>query len=304
MTEQHARTALASLSALERTAWLDVGCRALESGRGRRLVNDVFAEWMIKTFGNAPGYAGLHPSLRLGVVARTWRFDEAIKCQLLRARRRDTPIELWCLGSGFDARRIRLAEALEGIVGAYREFDLTAVLHAKKAIIQASPFSGLYGDLDFVEIERPEQLPDVLPQSTKPVLVVAEGLVDFLPSTVRLRLIERLKVCVPNSVLLLDSLSRAGTDYDNRHPQRYTGDKDLLMEPAPEDPSRLHAAAGWVTIDRSSLFIAMRDVLIARHPRLLGPFKTMPPPSSMRHLYEFHVLEPCVACDRTARGMG
>jgi O-methyltransferase involved in polyketide biosynthesis len=305
MTEQSAVIALAGLDALQRTAWLDAGCRALETARARPILDDPFAQWIIATYGQAPGYEGLHPSLRLGVIARTWRFDDAISRQLDRARRSGSSIELWSLGAGFDARRLRLAHAFDGVLSAYREFDLKPVLDAKGTLIQASPFAGAYGALDFVSVDRPENLPAALPQSKTPVLVVAEGLVDFLPLAVRLNLLERLKSSAPHSVLLVDALSRAGTDYDNRQPQRFTGDKNLRMEPAPDDPSLLHAEAGWVTIDRSSLFSAMRDVLVTRHPRMLAPFRKVSPPSSMRHLYEFHALEPGgVALDRTDGGAG
>lgn len=297
-------TALAGLNALQRTAWLDAGCRALETTRARPVIDDPFAQWMIATYGQAQGYDGLHASLRLGVIARTWRFDQAIIRRLDRARRSGTTFELWCLGAGFDARRIRLAHALEGAVSVYREFDLKPVLEAKDLLIQASPFAGAYGPLDFVSVDRPEHLPAALPQSEKPVLIVAEGLVDFLPPVVRLDLLERLKSSAPRSVLLIDALSRAGTDYDNRRPEHYTGDKNLLMEPAPDQPALYHAKAGWVTIDRSSLFSAMRDVLIAHHPRMLAPFRKVSPPSGLQHLYEFYALEPGGVFDRSVGGTG
>ena len=305
MTERSAMAALAGLDPLQRTAWLDAGCRARETTRTRPVIDDPFARWMIATYGQARGYDGLHPSLRLGVIARTWRFDQAIIRRADRARRSGTTFELWSLGTGFDARRIRLAHALEGVVSVYREFDLKPVLDAKNILIHASPFAGAYGPLDFVSIDWPEHLPAALPRSEKPVLIVAEGLVDFLPPVVRLDLLDRLKSSAPRSILLIDALSRAGTDYDNRRPERYTGDRNLRMEPAPDEPALSHAEAGWVTIDRSSLFSAMRDVLVAHYPRMLAPFRNVAPPSSLRHLYELHVLEPDGgAFDRSVGGTG
>lgn len=305
MTERSTMAALAGLDALQRTAWLDAGCRALETARARPVIDDPFARWMIAAYGQAPGYDGLHASLRLGVIARTWRFDQAIIRRVNRARRSGTTFELWSLGAGFDARRIRLAQTFDGVVSAYREFDLKLVLEAKDLLIQASPFAGAYGSLDFVSVDRPEHLPAALPQSKNPVLIVAEGLVDFLPLAVRLDLLERLRSSAPRSILLLDALSRAGTDYDNRRPERYTGDKNLLMEPAPDEPALFHAEAGWVTIDLSSLFSAMRDVLVAHHPRVLAPFRRVSPPPSLQHLYEFHALEPrASAFDRSVGGTG
>ncbi len=287
-----AASALARLNALGRTAWLDAGCRALESARRNPLFVDDFATWLIASHGHAPGFSGLDRSLKLGIVARTWRIDLALRAQIERARRSGERIEIWSLGAGFDARRLRRAETASDAVSRFVEFDTADVLDAKRLLLAQSPFADRYGRTDFQPVAVRETLSEILPITENRVVIIAEGLVDFLPGSVRADLLEALKRKAPRSVLLLDALSRRGTDYDNRKPERYTGDATLRMTDAPEDPVAYHAASGWLAIDRQSLFSAMRDVLVHRHPRLLGRLGGFRLPQGMSQLYQLHTLEP------------
>lgn len=297
---QNGASALGRLDPLGRTAWLDAGSRALESARRDALFEDAFATWLIATFGHAPGFDRLDRSLKLGIVARTWRFDRAVIAQIERAMRSGETVEIWSLGAGFDTRWMRLAEISPQVVSRYVAFDTPEVIEAKRRLFAQYPLAERYDLPEFRPVSLPESLADALPSTMGRVIVVAEGLVDFLAPRVRADLLDSLKRKAPRSVLLLDALSRRGTDYDNRRPERYTGDPALRMADAPDDPVAYHAAAGWLATDRQSLFAAMRDVLVHRHPRLLGRMDRFRLPHGMSQLYQLHTLEPA---EREARAI-
>lgn len=282
------RALLERLSPLERTAWNDASCRAVLQARGVAGVTDSFAAWLDDACGPSPAAAGLDRLVPVGVAARRRAVDRALRDILARLDAAHLSCEIWLLGAGLDAGWTTGERPDGRAVAAVREIDLPGLTDAKAQLLDrfgrapARPVTRAAVDL--------AASPEALPQTERPVLAVAEGLLDHLAVEPRGRLLRALAGAAPAVVLLADGLSRAGARLDNRRPERFTGDAGLPFADPPPDLPAFHGRCGWSTRAEVPLFPEMARVLGERR-RLWRGIAALPWPAPLRRLYALYRLE-------------
>lgn len=287
------RSILEALSPLERTAWNDATCRATLPARGLAGMIDTFATWLHDTCGPSPAAAKLDASVAIGIAARHRAVDGLARQVLNRLEAAGMSCEIWSMGAGLDmgwATGERPAgECPAGTaVAMIREFDLPGLIAAKSRLSErfgASPKHSLTRNA--VDLADPSLS---LPQTERPVLVVAEGLFDHLSEEPRGRLLAALARATPAAVLLADGLSRSGVKFDNRRPERFTGDNRLPFAEPPEDLSAFHERSGWSTRGEMALFPEMARIMGERN-FFWRAISTLPFPAALRRLYTLYHLE-------------
>lgn len=271
-----------TLSAIERTAWLTVFCRAWEAERRSPVLQDRLATWL------ADNHQELAPTrvarrTRLGVALRSALIDAWCRELLLAEASPEAPWNVWALGAGLDARWDRLLPELGPRIREYREFDLPALLQAKRALVERSPFAGAYA---YVRTE-PGDLFDSLTYADPdphPTLVVMEGVLMYFDAARRQRLLDLLRTRAPQCRLVVDLYSDVAARAANRHRKDLLGGLDVPFADAPTDIRRAFEDAGWV-LHRQE---ALTPRVLARMP----PWGWIPLPRSIRESYQLVLATP------------
>ena len=282
------RSTLEALSPLERTAWNDATCRATLLAQGRASMIDTFAIWLHDTCGPSPASAKLESSVAIGIAARHRAVDGLARQVLNRLEAAGMSCEIWLMGAGLDMGWAMGERPAGNAVEMIREFDLPGLIAAKSQLSErfgASPKHSLTRNA--VDLADPSLS---LPQTERPVLVIAEGLFDHLSEEPRGRLLAALARATPAAVLLADGLSRSGVKFDNRRPERFTGDNQLPFAEPPENLSAFHERLGWSTRGEIALFPEMARIMGERNFFWRG-ISVLPFPAALRRLYALYHLE-------------
>lgn len=282
------RSLLEALSPLERTAWNDATCRAMLRARGLASMTDSFAAWLHESCGPSPAAASLDSSVSVGIAARHRTVDDLARQTLGRLEAAGSFCEIWSMGAGLDMSWTLGERPAGNAVAVVREFDLPGLIAAKNEL------SDRFGTepehtftRDAVDFADPSLS---LPRTERPVLAIAEGLFDHLSEEPRGRLLAALAQAAPAVVLLADGLSRSGVKFDNRRPERFTGDSHLKFAEPPEDLSTFHERSGWSTCGEIGLFPEMARILGERS-FFWRAVSALPFPASLRRLYTLYHLE-------------
>lgn len=287
------RAMLEALAPIARTAWNDACCRAVQGS------DDPFAIWLHETHGPAPAFAGLDPSVAVGVAARRLAFDRLHRLAAAEFTARGLRHELWLLGAGLDARwdiagtppdKDAAKDAARVLA-----FDLPEIQAARAQLLQAMPLPRRGQGTVPVPIDFSQAI-DAFPSSEVPVIALAEGLFDHLEASARAALLARLAAAAPRVILLADGLDHRGAAFDNRRPARFTGARELRFVGAARDMVAFHRACGWETRRQVPLFGEMAKLVASRRPGLRW-IAHLPLPGFAQRLYALHWLEPA---DRTA----
>lgn len=278
------RACLEALPPVARTGWNDACCRAAD-GDG-----DAFARWLVEAHGPSPALAGLDPSVAIGVAARRQAFDRLVRLAVAEIAGRGMAYEVWLLGVGFDARWDIVGAPPADAATRVLAFDLPAVLAARAQLLADTPLPVRRQPAIAIPVDFSRAI-GALPGSDLPVIAIAEGLFDHLDATARAALLARLAAAAPGMVLLADGLDRRGAAFDNRRPERFTGDGGLRFVGAPADAVAFHRQCGWETRRQVPLFGEMAGLVAARRPALRW-LRHLPLPGFARRLYALHWLEP------------
>ncbi len=136
------------------------------------------------------------------VRARTDRVDELLLQIHERAFARGDTIAIWTLGGGFDGRWARLAGPMAGAVVRWAEVEEPAVAEAKKALLGASPFRGLWAGVTTVGV-----LPGgwgIEPRVGERPVIVLEGALHRLSARGLATLLRSLAAVAPGAHCVLD----------------------------------------------------------------------------------------------------
>lgn len=185
---------LGRLSPLSRTLLLPVAARAFESRRRGGCLHDPAAEAVVAALPSAArpdlDRARRDRLTRAAVVARTVALDRLVATSL-----RTRPAAVVNLGAGLDTRRRRLAAASGP---PWWHVDLEPALRLRRSLLPDGPGErALAGDaLDPAWIDAVH--------ADGPLLLVAEGLLPFLPQDDVIALVRTVAARRPGSTLVAD----------------------------------------------------------------------------------------------------
>lgn len=270
------------LSAIERTAWLTVFCRAWEAQRPAPVLEDRLATWLAQTHQeHAPTRVARRT--RLGVALRSAIIDGWCRELLLAEASPAAPWNVWSLGAGLDARWDRLLPELGSRIREYREFDLPAILRAKRALIERSPLADAYTRVRSEPGDLLESLAHADPDP-HPTLVILEGVLMYFDAPRRRRLLDLLRTRAPRCRVVVDVYSDVAARAANRQRKKILGGLDVPFADAPADIGDAFAEAGW-RIERQE---ALTPRVLARMP----PWGWLPLPRSIRCSYQLLLAAP------------
>ena len=271
-----------ALTDLNRTAWLTAWSHT-ECGRHWDLERPV-SDWLISRLGPPPFAAEINAFTRQGIAARAAWIDARIAAFL--AAKRQADVEVWSLGAGFDSRWHTLLSGDYPQISHYREFDFDAVLDAKTALLAESPWADLWAKVEPHAGDLVAGLPDSLPATNRQVLVVIEGLIDYLDQGEKRALLRALRQRVPRGSLLLDAQNGHLLRKSNKRLRRLTGSEAARFAWAPERPNRFYG-------EESGYRVAASHALLPELLRRRWPITAwLPLPRRLREGYSLFCLQP------------
>lgn len=220
---------------------------------------------------------------RLGVALRSALIDTWCRELLLADVTPRAPWNVWALGAGLDARWDRLLPDLASRIREYREFDLPALLRAKRALVERSPLAGAYADVRTEPGDLLESLEHADPDP-HPTLVVMEGVLMYFDKPRRERLLDLLRTRAPHCRLVVDLYTDVAARAANRQRKNLLGGLDVPFADAPTDIRRAFEDAGWV-VHRQE---ALTPRVLARMP----PWGWIPLPRSILDSYQLVLASP------------
>lgn len=224
--------AMTKLDGLGRTAWLTAYCHHA-TGERHGLKRPV-SSWLIGRVG-PPDFAGrIQPRTLHGVTLRARVMDDWLDDMLAQGAGK-RPVTVLSLGAGFDSRwlgRLGSSAAIERWI----EVDRPEVLAAKRDVLQASRFRAAY---DLVE-QRAGDLADdpgrLLSGLGGPVVVIAEGVLDYLAQPDRDRVLTVLRDTLALCGMLVDAQNALFQRLANWKAEANTGSDAIRFAWAPRNP--------------------------------------------------------------------
>ncbi|HIE54676.1 MAG TPA: hypothetical protein EYP90_05780, partial [Chromatiaceae bacterium] len=170
---------------LQQTAWLTAGCH-VSAGAAWSLHRPVSA-WLIDRFGMPPFTDRLKYFTVHGIAQRAAAIDRMLDTRLREWEANGDTYEIWSLGAGFDSRW----HTLSGRPGLrrYLEFDLPDLLTRKRAVLDASPYAQEYAQVIPMPGEVQETIASAVPEEGNWLMVVIEGMIDYLDTGEKRRLL-------------------------------------------------------------------------------------------------------------------
>lgn len=234
---------LNDLDALGKTAWLTAYCHcatAADHGLDRPL-----SAWLIDTVGQPDFAAKIQTRTLHGVTIRAKIIDDWLDEIVGNGESAQQPYTVLSLGAGFDSRWHGRLEG--GSIGRWIEIDRPPVLAAKRDLVASSPFGALHGQVEDRGGDLAENVEDLIGDLEAPAVVIAEGVLDYLPREPRERLLRALRAN-PNVVsVILDAQNAFLRRLANRNAEVNTGDRNTQFAWAPRDPVRYLAKLGFKT---------------------------------------------------------
>lgn len=273
---------LESFNDLNKTTWLTAWCHH-DCGTDWGLKRPV-SDWMIKQIGAPPFASDLSFFTRHGISARAAWIDARLTEALERTR--DEPVEVWSIGAGLDSRWEYVLGGGYAHVTAYREFDHVAVLNGKNDLLSRSPWATLWGKVERHGGDILAGLPDSLPATDGAVLIVIEGLLDYLDRDGKNALFGAIRKRAPRARLLIDAQNRWLLDRNNKGAQQATGSDAVRFAWAPDDPQDFYGSAiGYKVTAHHQL---LPDLMRRRWPLT----SWLPLPRKVREAYTLFHLQP------------
>lgn len=224
--------AMTKLDGLGRTAWLTAYCHHVTGDR-HGLARPV-SSWLIGRVGPPDFAPQIQPRTLHGVTLRAKVMDDWLDDMLAQGAGK-RPVTVLSLGAGFDSRwlgRLGSSAAIERWI----EVDRPEVLAAKRDVLMASQFRAAY---DLVE-QRAGDLADdperLLSDLGGPVIVIAEGVLDYLAQPDRDRVLSALRNKLVLSGMLLDAQNALFQRLANRKAEANTGSSTIRFAWAPRNP--------------------------------------------------------------------
>ena len=268
---------------LQQTAWLTAGCH-VSAGAAWALHRPVSA-WLIDRFGMPPFTDRLKYFTVHGVAQRAAAIDRMLDARLSEWEANGDTYEVWSLGAGFDSRWYSLG----GRPGLrrYLEFDLPDLLTRKRALLDASPYAQEYARVIAMPGEVQETVAAAAPEEGNRLMVVIEGMIDYLDAEEKRRLLADLAAKQGGCEVIVDVQNGHLTRHNNRRAERATGTAVVRFSPAPDHPEHFYTAAtGFRLHATEALFPGLFK---ARFPRL---GLLLPLPERVRRSYLLLHLVP------------
>lgn len=261
---------------LQQTAWLTAGCH-VSAGAAWALHRPVSA-WLIHRFGMPPFAERLKYFTVHGIAQRAAAIDRLLDARLREWEANGATYEVWSLGAGFDSRWYNLGER-PGL-RRYLEFDLPELLARKRALLDTSPFARDYAQVIAMPGEVQETVADAAPGKGNRLMVVIEGMIDYLDAEEKRRLLADLATKPGGCEIIVDVQNAHLTRHNNLRAERATGTSAVRFALAPKDPERFYTATtGFQLHATEALFPGL---FRARFPRL---GRLLPLPARVRRSY-------------------
>jgi O-methyltransferase involved in polyketide biosynthesis len=261
---------------LQQTAWLTAGCH-VSAGAAWALHRPV-STWLIGRFGMPPFTDRLKYFTVHGIAQRAAAIDRLLDARLHEWDANGERYEVWSLGAGFDSRWYSLGR-LPGL-RRYLEFDLPDLLTRKRALLDASPYAQHYARVISMPGEVQETVASAVPEKGNRLMVVIEGMIDYLDEIEKRRLLADLATKQSECEIIVDVQNGHLTRHNNRRAERATGTPAVRFAPAPENPEHFYTSdTGFQIHSTEALF---PDLFKARFPRL---GRLLPLPQRVRRSY-------------------
>lgn len=227
-------TALNQLDALGKTAWLTAYCHS-RAGRQHGLVRPV-SDWLIALNGSPPFADKIAERTLHGVSMRAKTMDAWLD-EILVALPPSTTATVVSLGAGFDSRwHGRLGQGK--VITRWIEVDRPHVLDAKRNLLHGSQFSSDYDLVEQVSVDLTGDIAPLIDRLDGPVIVIAEGVLDYLPLAHRSRILMALRKHIELKAVILDAQNAFFQRLANRESEKNTGDRNVRFVDSPRNPEK------------------------------------------------------------------
>lgn len=272
------------LNGLAQTAWLTAWCH-VATGHEFQLRRPS-SHWLIEQVGAPPFADDLSYFTLHGVSQRAALFDHWANVFVSDCVARGETCEIWSVGCGFDARWLQFTPRSSAVTR-YVELDQPSLIEHKQQWFSAAPFASDYARVESCGLDLARDgLPDTLAPTEAPVLVIAEGVLDYLNQADRLGLIAALRSRAPRAEFLLDAQNAWSFARKRRRARSSTGSDAVQFADAPPRPEQFYRDhSGLSTRDR---FLAVPDLMRRRYPWL----SRIPRPRRVNEAYQLLWLAP------------
>jgi O-methyltransferase involved in polyketide biosynthesis len=237
---------LPTFTPLEDSLFLTLYGRAADNRRPHPILGDATADQIVRTADYDFGQLDIDTNLILNVALRAKKLDQIAGAFL--ARHPDA-VGL-DLGAGLDTRFERLAPP--ATVDWY-DVDFPAVAAARQRLIPEHPNAHVIA----ADVREGDWL-DAIP-SDRPAIIVADGLMGFLPQDELVSLWNRLVNHFPSGEIVLNSYTRFAI-WIAHHARGTRSVADLVKFPGMDDP---HAPEAW-----NPKLQLVREILLSREPEV------------------------------------
>lgn len=248
---------LANLDGLGKTAWLTAYChhKAGETYALRRPVSD----WLIDAAGPPPFAVKIAMRTLHGVAMRALTMDTWLDECLQTHAPNCGPLTVMSLGCGFDSRWFeRLSR--NGSIARWIEVDREHVLRAKQSILAQSPFMQDYTRVERRVVDLTGDIGALAEDIEGPVIVIAEGVLDYLPLADRRRVLSMLRQRLDLKGVILDAQNAIFQRLANMEAEKNTGDKGVRFVGSPMNPTSFLSKIGLNVKKRKSPMPALAAI--------------------------------------------
>jgi O-methyltransferase involved in polyketide biosynthesis len=237
---------LPAFTPLEDSLWLTLCCRALDNRRPQPILGDSMADEIVRKLDYDVDQFHIGTNLMLNVAVRGKKLDDVTSRFLTR---HPDAVGL-DLGAGLDTRAVRLAPP--STVDWY-DVDFPTVATARKDVIPDHPGAHVIG----ADVRDPEWLEAV--PTTRPAIIVADGLMGFLTQDELASLLDRLISHFPSGEMVFNSYTRFAV-WAARHSRGTKSVAELIKFPGVDDPRDFER---W-----NPKLELVKEILLSREPEV------------------------------------
>ncbi|WP_228001918.1 class I SAM-dependent methyltransferase [Nocardia australiensis] len=237
---------LPEFTAVERSLYLTLGGRALDSRASRPFLGDTASAEVAELIGYDLADFPMAPSKTFDIAVRAKRMDEIVA----RFIRRHSDAVVLDLGVGLDTR-IRRVDPPSTVD--WYDIDLPAVIDVRRQVMEPRP------NVHNIRIDLAD--PDWLAQipADRPAVMVADGLIAFLAQDVVESLLHRLTDHFPSGELAFNAYTRFHV-WAVRHYKGTDSISDVMANPGFDDP---HDVERW-----EPRLCLVEEILLTRAPEV------------------------------------
>jgi O-methyltransferase involved in polyketide biosynthesis len=237
---------LPAFTPLEDSLWLTLCCRALDNRRPQPILGDSMADEIVRKLDYDVDQFHIGTNLMLNVAVRGKKLDDVTSRFLTR---HPDAVGL-DLGAGLDTRAVRLAPP--STVDWY-DVDFPTVATARQDVIPDHPGAHVIG----ADVRDPEWLEAV--PTTRPAIIVADGLMGFLTQDELASLLDRLISHFPSGEMVFNSYTRFAV-WAARHSRGTKSVAELIKFPGVDDPRDFER---W-----NPKLELVKEILLSREPEV------------------------------------